>query len=245
MNDVEDLRDAMHSTPDFEPRPLDLAVVMAAGGRLRRRRRLAVGAASGFAVLALLVGGAQFVRSGPADGGTPVAAASDPVVSDPTATAARANDTLGDVISTGLRDDSAERVLYVVSVDLPELPEVQFGIVAGRRLPGGSLTNDVLANETEGSARAAGFHAAQAGMNVNGVRTLTFGYYSGAAARITVLADGKPVDAHHAAWSEDPSIIIFWFDPEQVTPDMTLKSLTAYDSNGRTLPAGDNRFGIG
>lgn len=233
MNDVEDLRDAMHSTPDFEPRPLDLAVVMAAGGRLRRRRRLAVGAASGLAVLVLLVGGAQFTRSGQPDAGIPVAAASAPVVR---------NGALGEVIATGLRDGSDERVLYVVSTDLPE---VQFGVVSGRRLPDGSLTDDVLVNETEGAGRAAGFHAAQRPMVVDGRTTLAYGYYSGGAARITVLADGKRVEAKHAAWSEDPSIIVFWFDPEQVTPDTTLKSLTAYDSNGRTLPAGRNGFSVG
>jgi len=236
MNDVEDLRDAMHSTPDFEPRPLDLAVVMAAGGRLRRRRRLAVGAASGFAVLALLVGGAQFVGPGP-DAGTPVAAGSGPVAATP-----HADGTLGDVIATGFRDGADERVLYVVATDVPGVP---FGIVSGLRLPDGSLTPGVLANETKGSGRAEGFHAAQQPMVIEGRTTLAYGYYSGAATRITVLADGKLLEAHHAAWSEDPSIIVFWFDPTQITPDTNLQSLTAYDSNGRTLPAGRNDFAVG
>ncbi|WP_249024635.1 hypothetical protein, partial [Couchioplanes caeruleus] len=64
MTDLDDLKDAMHSTPDFEPRPLDLGAVMAQGGRLRRRRRLAMGAASATTVLALLVGGGVLARAG-------------------------------------------------------------------------------------------------------------------------------------------------------------------------------------
>jgi hypothetical protein len=232
VNDIDDLRDAMHSTPDFEPRPLDLDLVMAAGGRLRRRRRLAVGAASGLAVLALLVGGVQLTRPAP-------------VGNDNVAVAARNDGVLGDVIPTGLRTGSAERVLYVVPVDLPEMPDVPFGIVAGRRLPDGSLVSDMMVNETAGSARAQGFHAAQRAMVVDGQTTLAYGYYAGDAAKITVQADGNRVEARHAVWSEDPSIVVFWFDPALVKPATNLSDLTAYDPGGRTLPAGNNDFSVG
>ena len=46
MTRLEDLKDAMHSPPDFQPAPVDLRQVMTAGGRVRRRRRLALGGAS-------------------------------------------------------------------------------------------------------------------------------------------------------------------------------------------------------
>jgi hypothetical protein len=237
VNDIEDLRDAMQSTPDFEPAPLDLAVVMAAGGRLRRRRRLAVGAASGLAVLALLVGGAQLARPEPPVNGTANGGAAAP--------ASRDSGVLGDVIPTGLRIGSDERVLYVVPVDAPELPDVPFGVVNGRRLPDGRLVSDVLVNESEGPARAEGFHAAQQAMEVEGKTTLAYGYYAGDAAKIVVRADGKRVEASLAVWSDDPSIVVFWFDPAQVKPGVKLSGLTAYNRDGRVLPAGHATFGVG
>lgn len=224
----------MYSTPDFEPRPLDLDLVMAAGSRLRRRRRLTVGAASGLAVLALLVGGVQLARPEPVgnDNVAATAATRDPGV-------------LGDVIATGLKTGSDERVLYVVPVDLPAMTDVPFAVVAGRRLPDGSLVSDMLVNETEGSARAPGFHAAQQAMVVDGQTTLAYGYYAGDAAKITAQANGDRVEARHAVWSEDPSIVVFWFDPAQVKPATKLSGLTAYDSGGRTLPAGEAHFSVG
>jgi hypothetical protein len=61
MTELDDLKDAMASTPDFEPAPLNLNHVLAAGGRIRRRRRLVAGTASGVAVLALVIGGGQMI----------------------------------------------------------------------------------------------------------------------------------------------------------------------------------------
>jgi hypothetical protein len=61
MTELDDLKDAMESTPDFEPAPLNLNHVLTAGGRIRRRRRFAAGTASGVAVLALVVGGGQMI----------------------------------------------------------------------------------------------------------------------------------------------------------------------------------------
>ncbi len=259
MNNLDDLRDAMHTTPDFEPRPLDLAVVMAAGGRLRRRRQLAVGAASGLAVLALLVGGAQFlgpqaVSQPPA---APAPAAPTPATSTPATSAATATpavdpdptsvddasgEVLGEVVTTGLRDGDAERVLWVVSLEAG----ASFGIGNGRRLADGSLRRDILANESDGAPRAPGFHAAQAAMNVDGRTTLAYGYYAGPATRITVQADGsRRIDAKLATWSEDPSIVLFWFTPDQVKPGAKLGTLTAFDRNGRKLPAGHPTFAVG
>jgi hypothetical protein len=61
MTELDDLKDAMASTPDFVPAPLNLNHVLHAGGRIRRRRRLAAGTASGVAVLALVIGGGQMI----------------------------------------------------------------------------------------------------------------------------------------------------------------------------------------
>ncbi|MFI7599447.1 hypothetical protein [Actinoplanes sp. NPDC049681] len=248
MTDLDDLKDAMHSPPDFEPRPLDLGAVMAAGGRLRRRRRLAVAATSAAAVLVLLVGGSQLTRLGGEDHGTgparpQVAAArpSGPVSAEPT------GDVLGDVIATGLTTSTGEPVvLWFKPIDDEAIPGTSFGLTVGRRTAGGALKSEVLTNESEGSDKAPGFHATEAPMEVDGFDSPAFGYYSGAhAARITVLADGHRVDASLAPWSGDPSIIAFWFDPAQVAPGARLTKLTAYDADGKALPGHGTGFAVG
>src|SRR4051812_27626933 len=66
MTELDELRDAMESPPDFVPIGLDLDHVMAAGGRIRRRKRVATVAASGVAVVALLVAGGQLGNLGAA-----------------------------------------------------------------------------------------------------------------------------------------------------------------------------------
>jgi hypothetical protein len=165
-----------------------------------------------------------------------------PASAPPSATDAD-GEVLGKVVGTGLRVGSAERVLWMVS--LGSDAEVPFGLVSGQRLPDGSLQSGVLANETEGSARSDGFHAAQAAMVVNGKATLAFGYYAGPATRITVKVAGRRVTAKLGAWSEDPSIVLFWFTPEQVRPGAELSALTAYDRDGTKLPGGNASFAVG
>lgn len=253
MNNLDDLKDAMHSPPDFEPRPLDLDGVMVAGGRLRRRRRLAVGSASALAVAALLVGGAQLVHRNAApstQAAAPGLQASPGLpASQAAGRSARPQATergpLGDPIDTGLLADGAEQVIYAVPVQDGPRPDVDFGFMAGRRLPDGSLKGDVMINETETSARAPGFRGAEAPMVVDDVATPAFGYYVGPATKITVLADGRKVTAQQAPWSEDASVIAFWFDPAQVKAGAKLEKLTAYGKDGARLPAGNNQFGVG
>jgi len=261
MNDLEDLKDAMHTTPDFEPRPLDLDTVMAQGGRLRRRRQFAVGATSGVAVLALLVGGAQVARLGGGSGdggGTPASApfaAGAPSQAPSTAPSAppsvepadpRDAEPLGEVIETGLRTSAGEHVLWFTPVTSQEIPDTTFGLMMGRRTADGELVPEVIINETEGSDRAPGFHSPQGPMNVNGVDVPAFGYYAGAeATKITVRAGNRVVEAGTAVWSEDPAILAFWFDPDKVTPDTRLSKLTAYDKNGDVLPGAGAGFGVG
>jgi hypothetical protein len=259
VNDIEDLRDAMHLTPDFEPKPLDLAHVMDAGGRLRRRRRIVVGAASGLAVLVLLVGGAQLARSNTAASSGQAAAGQQgsipAVTAEPSASAPAKEpaatgepvpgDALGAVVDTGMKVEGMDRVLWMQGLDEPSLPNVSIGIVAGRRGPDGDLITDVFNNETEGSDRAPGFHGLEMAMGLGSGKTPAFGYYVGHAAKITVVADGRTVRAHQASWSEDPSVKLFWFDLKKVKPTSKVGKASAYDSNDRKLASGSAGFAVG
>jgi hypothetical protein len=256
MNDLDDLRDAMHTTPGFEPQPLDIAAVLTAGGRLRRRRRIAVGAASGLAVLALLVGGVQLTRLGTQQPGG-VAAGQMPGTST-TATARPSASgvaekpagpdpgvAFGDVVGTGMTVEGLDRLLWMQRIDEPVLPDTSMGLVAGRRAADGELLVDVINNEVEGSDRAPGFHALEMAMVVNGQAVPAFGYYVGDAAKITVRADGRTVRAQQATWSEDRSIVLFWFALNKVKPTSQVGKAAAYDRDGRRLPAGNAAFGVG
>jgi hypothetical protein len=142
---------------------------------------------------------------------------------------------LGDIVKTGF----GGWVLFATPVKSPVLPKTHFGVMAGRR-SNGTLTGDVITNETNGSDKASGFHAVQGTMEVDGVQTPTFGYYAGPATRITGRAHGKTVTAGHAVWSEDASVIFFWF-----TPGTTVNSLAAYDKTGKKLPTGHSGGGLG
>jgi hypothetical protein len=254
VNDIEDLRDAMHQPPDFQPQPLDLALVMHAGGRMRRRRRAAVGATSGLAVLALLVGGAQLLpeSSGQPVGG-PALPVAGPAVSVPaevptptqSAESPMLGRALGAVVDTGLQADGQDRILWMERLTEQAPAGISIGMVAGRRGPGGELIKDVVTNETEGSDRSPGFHGLEMAMTVSGGETPAFGYYAGPAAKITVVADGRTVRAQQAVWSEDPSIVLFWFPLNQVKPTSDVGRATAYDRNGRKLAAGHPTFAVG
>ncbi|MEU7904342.1 hypothetical protein [Actinoplanes sp. NPDC049118] len=241
MNDLDDLREAMN-TPDFQPRPLDLGAVMAAGGRLRRRRRLAVGATSGLAVLALLFGGAQLARP---DGARPAGTGSSGTGVQVTPVEPRQDGAFGDVVDTGMRTNGVPRLLWVTELEDPALPDTGIGLVAGRRDADGRLVVDVMSNESAGSDRAPGFHAAQAAMTIGSGPVPAFGYFVGDAARITTTADGRKVTARQATWSEDPSIVLFWFTLDQVGTGSRLGRISAYDKDGRRLPAGNAGFGVG
>jgi hypothetical protein len=247
MNHLDDLRDALQSPPGFVAGELDLGAVMAAGGRRRRVHRLAASVAAGLAVAVLLAGGgllaARDGRAAPVPIPPAQATHGSPSPS-PLPTDAGVRPPLGGVISTGLTAKHGTWVLYAVAVNEKALPQTRFGIMAGRRMADGSFTSDVITNETSGSGTARGFHAGQGSMTVDGEDVPAFGYYVGPATRITVAAGKKTVAAGVAAWSEDPSVVIFWFDPAEIR-GAKLTKLAAFDRNGRRLYGKNAALGVG
>jgi hypothetical protein len=146
---------------------------------------------------------------------------------------------LGQVIETGLAAKSGKWVLYGVPVT--EMPKIHFGIMLGHRSPSGDVVGDVMTNETVGSDRSPGFHGAEGSMGIDAGQSLTFGYYAGPATRITGKSHGKTVTAKQAAWSEDSSVVVYWF-PASVTG---ISGLKAYDKAGHVLPAGHSGIAVG
>jgi hypothetical protein len=147
---------------------------------------------------------------------------------------------LGAIVDTGVKAKDGTWVLYAVPIKEKVLKNTHFGLMLGRKLPDGTVTADVVTNETSGADRAKGFHAGQGSMNVNGRDTLTFGYYAGGATKITAKAHGKTVTAKQAAWSQDKSVVFYWFPPKS-----SVSGLRAYGLNGRALTTGNAGIGVG
>lgn len=242
MNEVDELRRAMRATERADRNGLDLAGIMREGRRVRRRRRVA-GTGAVAAVVAVLIGvGGTVARTRPPEPPGPAATAASTATAGPSPTPTPGPTgppvrPAGAVVGSGIRYGADERVFFLVSVDVPELPGVTIGLVAGRRSPTGELTTDYLVNDVEGSDRRPGFH--QIGYDQQRVPTdapvPTFGYFVGPAARIVGTVDGRHVEARLARWSEDPRLVIFWFDPGVLTPGTPLDGIVARDARGRKL----------
>jgi hypothetical protein len=153
----------------------------------------------------------------------------------------------GRVIPAGYKNAAGELVFYGVRIRARQLPGTTFGIMAGVRDASGALTPEVEANETTGSGTAPGFHAVEAPASVGNpaVAIPEFGYYSGPAATITALDNGRVIHAGLARWSVNPRIVIFWFLPPAAPAGTTLTGLAAYDAAGHQLPAGQATPGNG
>ncbi|MEU9827859.1 hypothetical protein [Micromonospora chersina] len=248
MNEVDELRRAMRATERAGRNGLDLAGIMREGRRVRRRRRVAGTGAVAAVVAAVLIGvGGTVARTRPPEWPAPGAtapAAAPAATADPSPTATAGPGPTGPpvrpagaVVGSGIRYGADERVFYLVPVDVPEQPGVTIGLVAGRRSPTGELTSDYLVNDVEGSDRRPGFH--QIGYDQQRVPAdapvPTFGYFVGPAARIVGTVDGRHVEARLARWSEDPRLVIFWFDPGMLVPGTPLDGIVARDARGRKL----------
>jgi hypothetical protein len=248
MNDLDAFRATLQTPGVTDDKAIDIGQIMKQGGRLRRRRRLATGGIGVATALVLVVGGVQVSRSfGPPspNPGAPFAAAPSTPPSGPAAIDPSPGDgtrtPLGAVVRTGMSGVGGEIVLYMVRVEEAQLPEIPFGLMVGIREATGEADGKIISNETEGSATAEGFHAVQGAMNVDSQDFPLFGYYVGPAKKIK---SGKLV-AKQKPWSEDPSVIIFWFDPSDTPPNFEGKSLTAYDAKGEKLPTGNRSVGVG
>ncbi|MBM7494704.1 hypothetical protein JOD64_005926 [Micromonospora luteifusca] len=248
----DQLRHAMRATerPDAM---LDLATVMREGRRLRTRRRVAgAGAATLAAGLTAVVVVAVSARPddpSPAERPPAVAVATPPTgVSptvgpkslEPTPTPGTTGDEpppkpLGQVIDSGVRHGTDERVYFVVGVSVPGQPRVSVGLAAGRRALDGTLTTDILVNDVGGVDRSPGFHQIGYDERSSSAPVPTFGYFVGPAQRIIGNVDGRQVDARLARWSVDKQVVIFWFDPTELTPGERLDGIIARDGDGRRL----------
>jgi hypothetical protein len=193
----------------------------------------------------LVAGNVAFAGRSGSDSVAGYSAAADPSPSKPSAPApdpSPESDTpkpLGQVIETGLAAKSGKWVLYGVPVK--DMPKIHFGIMLGHRAGSGDVVGDVMTNETVGSDRSPGFHAAEGSMEIDAGKSLTFGYYAGPATKITAKSHGKTVTAKQAAWSKDSSVIVYWF-PASVTG---VSGLKAYDKAGHALPAGHTGIAVG
>ncbi|MBQ0894627.1 hypothetical protein KBX37_16235 [Micromonospora sp. U56] len=243
MNETDQLRQAMRATERTGRDALDLTTIMREGRRLRRRRRLA-GPGAAAVVLAVVAGVTAAVQqAGPPEPQRPDApAVTAPAVhpsADPTPSPEEPPPVpVGRVVDSGIRYGADERVFYFVAVDLPDVPGVTIGLVAGRRSADGRLTSDFLVNDVEGNDRRPGFHQIgydQSGPGPDRNPVPTFGYFVGPAKRIVGTVDGRQIDARLAKWSADPAVVIFWFDPQQLAPGVRLDGIVADDAQGRRL----------
>ncbi len=233
MNDLDDFRAALRQPLDEPFAEPDLAAIMAGGTRLRRRRRVlttTAGIAAAAVVVLVFVFAVQLRQPAPA----PVAQPPAPVPASSTTPAPAAEQPMGDVIGTGIRTGRGEIVFFARAVDLPELPDIHFGLVAGFR-SGETLQSVLMTNEFRSSDRSFGFHATDGGELSGNEVIPVFGYFAGQAARITTTVHGKTVEANLAKWTEDPNVVVFWFDPVAVPNSAVLTPLIAYDADGKRL----------
>ncbi|MEV4312031.1 hypothetical protein [Actinocrispum sp. NPDC049592] len=232
MTDLEALRRALQAPPDEQFGELDVTKIMATGTRIRRRRRVLVGGGAMLATAAVLVGVAVIPQLGgpaPAPPADTLTTAPPPSSTAPYTPPPRPP--LGDVVYTGIKDAQGEVILYFVRTDVPNVP---FGLVAAHMTASGPRSG-VLNNETQRAGDAPGFHPIMGGGSETGTFLPVFGYFVGPAARIETKVLGKTYRARLARWSENPSVVVFWW-PREAVPDQELLSKpVAYDANGRRL----------
>ena len=236
MTDLDALRRAMQAPPAEGFGELDPDEIMVTGGRIRRRRRILVSGGAvlmtAFALVGVTAVG-QFRQRAP-----DVAQPGLTVTTAPPASASPGSGhepPLGDVITTGVRDGKGELVFYFYAIDVADLRGVDFGIAVGHRTPSGELVPGTSNNDFSDGARP-GFHHITGGDSTTGAFVPAFGYYVGSAARIESVVEGKTVQAQVAPWSENPSIVAFWF-PQDVVPNANVLGVPdAYDAQGKLLP---------
>ena len=244
LDELPELHAALHAPPDFTPGPLNLDQIMTAGGRIRRRRRIAVGASTGLAALTMVLGATQLhgivpERPHPAP---PPAASHSPSPPAPTVHLIDGGIThpLGDIIPTGLH--AAKNTTWVIAgipVHNKYAPKTTFGFAVIQRTTNGTLTEeDTLTAATDGTQLKPGFANVEHPYTLveGNVEQPAFGYYVGKVAKITGKADGKTLTANTAVWSYNPNVTVFWFDNTKVTGHIkTFPNVNAYNSTGKLI----------
>lgn len=227
MTDLEELKSALAETePEDGFRPPDLAKIMADGGRIRRRRRIAVGTGAVALTAAALFGISSV-------------------------TMLRQPDSPGPTLSVAKQPDApvyeAAKTFWTgyVSVDarvftMSFLHEVRPGtedrgfpdgyfISAGRGGSSGKLSNERVVPID----LTPGFH------RIGDLAEFTSGYFvippgkEPAVRTIQATANGKYVDAKTAQWEAVPNIVLFWFPPGLNPAHDPGNRLEAYDNTGR------------
>jgi hypothetical protein len=167
------------------------------------------------------------------------AATSQPTAGAPAATNDGNPPAWGTPINVGA-DSGNSVVLYGFHVDDSAIPCTHFGLMLGTTARAGSVsgvTGMYAANEFSGSDLTPGFHAVGLSGGGNQVAgSYYIGYYVGAAASISVIANGVPVAAHVAPWSVNPDVKIWWIGGAGAVP--TYGALSAKDAVGNPLPVG-------
>lgn len=249
MTDIETLRSALREPPAEEFAAPDIAGIMAKGKRIRRRRRLATGAGgvAAAAVTVLVIAGAVALRAPQSQQPQPLPpAASAPVTSGPVTpgpvspgpatTEQPTAAPLGEVIFLGADARTGrDLVLYAYPINEPALPEIQFGLHVAYRKTDGTYEGLLATNEFKGTDRSFGFHATDGGELIDDTFIPVFGYFAGPATTITSTVRGKTVTAKTQAWSEDPTVVFFWFAQDDVPSSDVLTPLVAYDAKGQRL----------
>jgi hypothetical protein len=238
MNDLDDFRSALRQPPSEPFAEPDLGRIMADGARIRRRRRVLTttgGLAAAAAVVLVVVFAVQVRPPAPAPVAQPPAPPAPTSLTPPPPAAPLPLKALGDVVGTGITTPVGEIVIFAKAIDDPQvLPGVHFGLVAGFR-SGAGLEPVLATNEFTGSDRSFGFHATDGGEILQDQTIPVFGYFAGAAAKITTTVHGRTIQANLANWTEDPNVVIFWFSPTDVPDSASLTPLIAYDKNGNRL----------
>ncbi|MFI5844636.1 hypothetical protein ACIA8K_33550 [Catenuloplanes sp. NPDC051500] len=269
MNELDRLRDDLHAEPDVPFGPPDLTAVMSTGRRIRRRRQVTAVAATGLAVAAVTglvfslgslsptgVPPAAPASAAPSASGTPSARPTpEPSVTGPSTPGTRATppSTVGpppsvatQTVRTGVELTDGEFALVVEPSYIPDRPGIRFALTASVILANDVVEPVIAAGESDGFDVSPGFHSAYQTTSVGRNRIPMFGYYAGAATRITGrTGDGTTVEASMSPAKVDGDVIIlYWFDPATAGTG-PITGMVAYDENGVRLPTGSNVIGHG
>ncbi len=247
MNDLEDFRTALRGPAVPHGRPAAVDEIMAAGRRLRRRRRWAVASVAAGVTAVVAFGGAAAVQYGVA-GPQQVAAVPGPSSSAPQSP--------GGMVRTGMRQPAGEVVFALTPMGRPGSAAIGVGVQVCFADAGDTLTGCRTFSHPAVPEDSPGFHGVVMPDVVEGNNALPmFGYYVGPAARITAVSDGRAVTARTARqtvpWRQGSDVVLWWFPLDQVSgpkggasgkaDDETYPRVTdwaARDEQGRPLPTG-------